>query len=537
MIRINEIKQSLDCGKEELFAACAKALKIKVSQICDITIVRRSVDSRKKNDVHFVYSVDVEVLGNEEKIIKKSGSKNVSQSESYHYEMPENRRTSSLRPVIVGFGPAGIFAALTLSRAGLRPLVLERGADVETRTKDISRFFETRVLDENSNVQFGEGGAGTFSDGKLTTGIKSNLCRKVFLEFFDHGAPEEILWSGTPHIGTDKLALVIKKMREEIISLGGEVLFGARLTDLIVYNASVQGVTYEKDGESFDFETDTVILAVGHSARDTVKMLQKKGVTMIQKPFSVGARIEHPREFIDRSQYGSFAGHPALSAAVYKLACHGEHERGAYTFCMCPGGTVINATSEKNGVVTNGMSEFARDKENSNSAILVNVYPEDFPSQDPLAGFELQKTLEHRAFELGGGDYTAPCQLVGDFLNDRPSKKLSFVKPSFTTGVTPSDIRKVLPKKVTDTMAQALVQMDKKLSGFALPDAVLTAPESRSSSPVRILRDDIFQANIRGLYPCGEGAGYAGGIVSAAVDGLRSAHAVLLDESELNHRT
>lgn len=530
MIRINEIRQELEGTADDLKAKCATILKIKKEQIESFSVARKSIDSRKKDDIFFSYAVDVSVVGDEERIIKRINSNKVSLTKEYVYEMPDIKRNSKLRPVIVGFGPAGMFAALTLARAGFNPVVLERGNDVDTRTNDIKSFFETKKLNVESNVQFGEGGAGTFSDGKLTTGIKSPLCRKVFEEFFSHGAPEEIMYSATPHIGTDKLVNVVKNIRNEIISLGGEVKFGAKLTQVVCYNNFVQGIEYEMNNRKYDMEVDTLIVAVGHSARDTVKMLYEKGIVMMQKPFSVGARIEHPREFINKAQYGKFASHKALPAAVYKLACHFEHERGAYTFCMCPGGTVISATSEENGVVTNGMSEYARDKENSNSAILVNVYPEDFPSSDVLSGFELQRNIEHKAYDLAGGGYAAPCQLVGDFLNDTPSKKLSFVKASFTTGVTPSDLRQVLPKKVTDTMAYALVQMDKKLKGFALPDAVLTGPESRSSSPVRIIRDDVFQTNIRGIYPCGEGAGYAGGIVSAAVDGIKCAHAVLEDE-------
>ncbi len=533
MIKINEIKLSLDSDEGELRRAAAKALRCKENKITGLQIVKKAVDSRKKDNVHFVYNVCVEVDSDEAAVVAHAKNPKVETAVPYCYEMPEIRRTSTLRPIIAGFGPAGFFAALILARAGLKPLVIERGADVDTRTRDVNGFWTTRKLNPESNVQFGEGGAGTFSDGKLTTGIKDPLCRKVVEELITHGAPPEIGYSSTPHIGTDKLGAVVKAFREEIISLGGEVRFGWKLTDLIVANGVIQGVTVQNpNGGTEDIETDTLLLCIGHSARDTVEMLYKKGINIIQKPFSVGVRIEHPREMIDKSQYGSFAGHPALGAANYKLACHPEHGRGAYTFCMCPGGTVVAAASEEGHVVVNGMSEYARDGENSNAALLVGIEPEHFGSDHPLAGIELQRKIEKIAFELGGGDYSAPCQTIGDFLNGTPSKKLSYVKPTCATGVTPGDIRKVLPEKVTDVMAKAIVKMDKSLNGFALPDGVLTAPETRSSAPVRILRDELYQANIRGLYPCGEGAGYAGGIVSAAVDGIRCAHAVLIDESD-----
>ncbi|MBS7361230.1 MAG: hypothetical protein KIG24_02720, partial [Oscillospiraceae bacterium] len=358
------------------------------------------------------------------------------------------------------------------------------------------------------------------------------LCRIVIDELAFHGAPEEIRWSVKPHIGTDRLAEVVRSIREEIISLGGKIIFNCKMTDIIVANGYIHGIKIKKDGREEDFQTDTVLLCTGHSARDTVEALYNRGVRMMQKPFSVGARIEHPREFIDKAQYGDFAGHPALGAADYKLACHPEHGRGAYTFCMCPGGTVVNASSEEGGIVVNGMSEYGRDAENSNSALLVGIEPENFGSDHPLAGIELQRKIERAAFEAGGRDYTAPAQLVGDFLADRPSVRLGGVRPSCPTGVALGDIRKILPKKVTDTYAQALLKMDRMLCGFAMPEAVFTAPETRSSSPVRILRDEIYQSNIRGLYPCGEGAGYAGGIVSAAVDGMRCAYAVMADEND-----
>lgn len=533
MLKISEIKLSLDSGSEELRTAAAKALRCKEENIKSVKILKKAVDCRKKENIFFVYNVAVELNSDEKSVLAHSKNPRAEEYTEYVYEMPENKRTSTLRPIIAGFGPAGFFAGLILARAGLKPIVIERGNDVETRTADVKGFWKSGNLNTESNVQFGEGGAGTFSDGKLTTGIKDPLCSKVVEELVKHGAPEEIAYSSHPHIGTDRLGGVVKRFREEIISLGGEVRFGCRLSDIIIANGYVQGIScVDINGRSEDIETDTLLLCIGHSARDTLEMLHKKGVNMIQKPFSVGVRIEHPREMIDKEQYGSFAGHRALGAANYKMACHPEHGRGAYTFCMCPGGTVVAAASEEKRVVVNGMSEYARDAENSNTALLVGVEPADFGSEHPLAGMQLQREIESKAFELGGGDYTAPGQTVKDFLNENASKKFGSVKPSCPTGVTPSDIRRVLPKRVTDTLASAIVKMDRSLNGFAMPDAMLTAPETRSSSPVRILRDDLLQSNIRGLYPCGEGAGYAGGIVSAAVDGIRCAHAVLDDEND-----
>ena len=532
MIKISEVKMSLDSEESSLKNYAARFLRTDADNIESVTVLKKSVDSRNKDNVFFVYNVAVTVRGDEEKLIRKSRSSKVEQYNLEIYTEPENRRTSPLRPVVVGFGPAGFFAGLILARAGLKPLIIERGSDVDSRTSQVKTFWNAGKLNTESNVQFGEGGAGTFSDGKLTTGIKDPLCSKVVEELVKHGAPEEISYSATPHIGTDRLGNVVKAFREEIISLGGEVRFNTKLTDIIIANNSVQGITFESEKGIEDFETDTVLLCIGHSARDTVEMLYRKGFNIIQKPFSVGVRIEHPRELIDKAQYGKFAGHPKLNSAVYKMACHPEHGRGAYTFCMCPGGTVVSAASEEGHVVVNGMSEYARNGENSNSALLVGIEPEDFGSDHPLAGIEVQRKIEKKAYDYGGGNYSAPCQTVGDFLSEVPSEKLGSVRPTCATGVIPGNIRDILPQRVTDTLSSAIVKMDRSLNGFALPDAVLTAPETRSSSPVRILRNEIYQSNIRGVYPCGEGAGYAGGIVSAAVDGIRCADAVLKDETD-----
>ncbi len=528
MIRLNEIKLPLKATKEDIEKEAARLLKINKSDILSLSVYRKSLDSRKKHDIHFVYSVDIETQLNEKSVISPLPRNRASIIEKYSYTLPQVKRVSQFRPVVVGFGPAGMFSALLLAKAGLNPLVLERGDDVDTRIKKVSNFWENKILDESSNVQFGEGGAGTFSDGKLTTGIKNSLCREVLLRFVQYGAPEEILWNKSAHIGTDKLRGVVKAIRKRIIELGGEVKFGCQMTGIIKANGCVHGISYvDKNSSKIDFETDTIILAIGHSARDTYEYLYKAGLEIERKAFSVGLRIEHPQEYINKCQYSKEYKNPLLPAAEYKLSDHPLHGRGAYTFCMCPGGIVVNAASEKGGVTVNGMSEFARDAENANSAILVGLEPSLFPSEHSLSGMYLQREIERKAFSVGGG-YFPTSQLLKDFLNDTPSKKAGGVTPSCPTGVVFGNIRSILPNWASDTISAAIYSFDRKLRGFNLPEAVLTAPETRSSAPIRIKRDEFMNATrLIGLYPCGEGAGYAGGIVSAAVDGMKAAEQII----------
>ncbi|MCP5356906.1 MAG: NAD(P)/FAD-dependent oxidoreductase [Pseudomonadales bacterium] len=528
MLRITELSLPLGHPPEALREAVLRRLAIAEEDLLSCTVFKRSYDARKKHsEISFVYIVDLEVR-NEEGILQRlQGDRHVMVAPDTRYH-PVARADGNVaeRPVIVGFGPCGLFAALILAQAGLRPIVLERGRDVRRRTKDTWALWRQQVLSPESNVQFGEGGAGLFSDGKLYSQIKDPhfYGRKVMEEFVKAGAPAEILYVSKPHIGTFRLTGVVAAMREQIIALGGEVRFESRVSDLLLEAGRVQGVQLD-NGEVI--HTHHVVLALGHSSRDTFRMLHRRGVFLEAKPFAIGFRIEHPQSMIDRARLGKYAGHPELGAADYKLVYHAKNGRAVYSFCMCPGGTVVAATSEPGRVVTNGMSQYSRNERNANAGIVVGIEPEkDFPD-GPLAGVALQEQLESQAFVLGGENYCAPGQQVGDFLRAKPSQAFAAVQPSYKPGVRPTDLATALPAYAIEAIREALPAFGRQIRGFDREDAVLTGVETRTSSPVRITRNrETFESlNVRGLYPAGEGAGYAGGILSAGVDGIRVAEA------------
>jgi len=517
MIRIRDISLSPEHNPDQLLFEAAKMLRISGSKIRKLSLVRRSIDARKKPDVRIIYTVDVAIDGSEQKILRQSGCKKASIAPKSYYEVP--KAESSERPVVVGFGPAGMFAALVLALSGLRPIVLERGEDAKRRHEKVAHFFATGQLDAQSNVQFGEGGAGTFSDGKLNTGVNNIRIGWILEQFVKAGAAEDILFDAKPHIGTDVLLEVVQNIRRRIISLGGEVRFNTQVTGI----CTDAGVLTGLETNQGHIPCSNAIFAIGHSARDTFSMLNDLGIKMEPKPFSMGVRIEHKQRAIDTAQYGS--SELPLPPADYKLVKHLDNET-VYTFCMCPGGYVVAAASEEGGVVTNGMSYADRGGENANAALLVTLNPEDFPYEGVLGGMQWQRQIEQKAFAVSNS-YHAPAQLVGDFLTKRPSTGAGVVTPTYQPGVTWCDLHDVLPAKITNAIAEALPQLDQNLKGFADTDAVLTAPETRSSSPVRILRDETRMGSIKGFYPAGEGAGYAGGIMSAAIDGMLSAEALI----------
>lgn len=515
MYRLKDIKIRENISDIEVFRRAIKTYGISESKVKRWRIFKKSIDARNKADVHFVYTIDIDT--DDSKIVSR-----LTKIDEISFPKITNMRKSKYRPIIVGAGPAGLFAALILAQNGVKPIVLEQGKTVDERLKDIEEFKSTGNLNVLSNVQFGEGGAGTFSDGKLNTGISSPFCRKVLEEFVNFGAPEQILYLSKPHLGTDNLINIIRNMRNEILRLGGEFYFNEKVTDFEFKENKLKAVICSRR-----IETDTVVLAIGHSSRDTFEKLYNLGFNMEAKAFSVGARVEHKQALINESQYGNQTK-LKLPAAEYRLVYHGK-DRSLYTFCMCPGGVVVASSSEENTIVTNGMSYFARDGENANSALLVGVNPEDFEGESPLRGMYFQKQLEEKAFSVGKGGYRAPAQNVVDFLERKYTTKFEDVEPTYLPGVQMVDLHEVLPKFVTDTMEEGIKYFDTKIKGFA-SSGVLTGVETRSSSPVRILRDDSLQSNIRGVYPCGEGAGYAGGIMSAAVDGIKCAIKILENE-------
>jgi uncharacterized FAD-dependent dehydrogenase len=534
MLRLTELKLPLDHAPDAIAAAVLKRLQIKPQELIDCSVFRRAIDARKRTAIALIYTLDIEVRDESALLKRMAGDRNLSIAPDVGYRLKARApQGGALRPVVIGTGPCGLFAGLMLAQMGFRPIILERGKVVRERTKDTWRLWRKSVLNPESNVQFGEGGAGTFSDGKLYSQIKDpgNFGRKVLTEFVKAGAPEEILYIAKPHIGTFRLVTIVEQMRETIEALGGEYRFESKVEDIEIEkrqdgSRQVVGVVLA-DGTRI--AADRVVLAVGHSARDTFQMLYDRGVAIEAKPFSIGVRIEHPQSLIDRCRYGGFAGHALLGAADYKLVHHGSNGRSVYSFCMCPGGTVVAAASEPGRVVTNGMSQYSRNERNANAGIVVGITPADYPG-DPLAGIAFQRHWEELAFDAGGRNYAAPAQRVGDFLARRASTALGDVVPSYRPGVRPTDLAACLPDYAVAAIREALPAFDQKIKGFSFDDAVMTGVETRTSSPIRIGRDRSFQSlNTRGLYPAGEGAGYAGGILSAGVDGIRVAEAVALD--------
>jgi uncharacterized FAD-dependent dehydrogenase len=529
MIRITELALPLDHAPEALRPAISRRLGIADQDLIDFTVFKRSYDARKKNtEITFVYIIDVSCRHEPAILSRLAGDAHIRPApDTGYYPVASAPEDLTERPVIIGFGPCGLFAALTLAQMGFKPIVLERGREVRQRTKDTWALWRKHVLTDESNVQFGEGGAGLFSDGKLYSQIKDPKFygRKVMQEFVRAGAPEEILYVSKPHIGTFRLTGVVSAMREEIRALGGEVRFESRVSDFLIQDGRIEGVTLA-DGSQL--QSRYVVLALGHSSRDTFRQLNARGVFMEAKPFALGFRIEHPQSLIDKARLGKYAGHPALGAADYKLVHHAKNGRAVYSFCMCPGGTVVAATSEAGRVVTNGMSQYSRNERNANAGIVVGISPEqDFPG-GPLAGLALQESLESHAYVLGGSDYCAPGQLVGDFIRAQASSEFGEVEPSYKPGVKLGDLATVLPAYAIDAIREALPVFGRQIRGFDRDDAVLTGIESRTSSPLRITRDNqhLQSLNTRGLYPAGEGAGYAGGILSAGVDGIKVAEAL-----------